>query len=114
MIGLIAGDFDLYRSVEARNKPGGDSGDMQLFNDFISDLELVDIPFSGRTFTWNNMQLDPLLIKLDWVFCNPNWSHHDPSTSVQPLSKPISDHIPYVINFGSNIPKSCIFRFENL
>lgn len=32
---------------------------------------------------------------------------------MQPLSKPISDHIPYVITFGSSIPRSCVFRFEN-
>lgn len=38
---LIAGDFNLYRSAEDRNKPGGDPRDMQLFNDLISDLELV-------------------------------------------------------------------------
>ena len=103
----------MYRSAEDRNKPCGDSGEMSLFNDFISDLELVDIPFSGRTYTWSNMQIDPLLIKLDWVFCNASWSYLYPSTTVQPLSKPISDHVPYVISFGSSIPKSGIFRFEN-
>jgi hypothetical protein len=110
---LLVGDFNLYRSVEDRNKPSGDIGDMQMFNDLISNLELVDIPFSGRTYTWSNMQFDPLLTKLDWVFCNPNWSFKFPGTSVQPLSKPISDHSLYVISFGSSIPRACIFRFEN-
>lgn len=110
---IIAGDFNLYRSIEDMNKPGGDPGDMNLFNDFISDMELVDIPFSGRTYTWSNMQIDPLLIKLDWVFCNASWSYHYPSTSVQPLSRPISDHVPIVISFGSSIPKAATFRFEN-
>lgn len=110
---IIAGDFNLYRSMKDRNKPGDDPRDMNLFNDFISYLELVDIPFSGRTFTWSNMQNDPLLIKLDWVLCNANWSLQYPSTSGQPLSKPISDHVPYVISFGSSIPKSCVFIFEN-
>lgn len=37
------------------NKPGGDADDMQMFNNLISDLELVEIPFSGTTFTWSNM-----------------------------------------------------------
>lgn len=103
---LIVGDFNLYRSVDDRNKPGGDAGDMQMFNNLISDLDLVDIPFSGRCFTWSNMQLDPLLIKLDWVFCNDNWSLKYPSTIVQSLSRPISDHTPFVISFGGNIPRS--------
>jgi len=67
---LLVGDFNLYRSVEDRNRPGGYVGEMQMFNNLISDLELLDITFSGRTCTWSNMQLDALLIKLDWVFCN--------------------------------------------
>jgi hypothetical protein len=37
---------------------------MSLFNNFILDMELVDIPFSGTTYTWSNMQIDPLLIKI--------------------------------------------------
>jgi hypothetical protein len=36
-----------------------------LLNKAISDLDLVEIPFSGRSFTWSNMQDDPLLVKLD-------------------------------------------------
>ena len=56
---LLVGDFNLYRSVEDRNRVGGDARDMQKFNDLIFDLELVDIPFSGRSFTWSNMQLVP-------------------------------------------------------
>ena len=29
---------------------------MNLFNEAISDLDLVDMPFSGRNFSWSNMQ----------------------------------------------------------
>jgi len=111
---IIAGDFNLYRSVENRNKLGGDANEMQLFNDLISTLDLIELQFNGRTFTWSNMQLDHLLIKLDWVFCSPRWSFNNhPSTRVQPLDRPISDHIPYTITFGSSIPRSNIFRFES-
>ena len=30
-----------------------------------------------------------------------------------PLSKPVSDHFPYVISIGTSIPKAQVFRFEN-
>lgn len=86
---------------------------MQLFNDLISSLDLVELPFNDRTFTWSNMQSDPLLIKLDQVFCSPSQNFVHPSTEVHPLDRPISDHIPFVITFGSSIPRSNIFRFEN-
>ena len=41
---------------------------MQLFNNLILDLDLADLPFNGKIFTLSNMQVDPLLVKLDWVF----------------------------------------------
>lgn len=86
---------------------------MNMFNEAISDLDLIEIPFSGRDFTWSNMQADPLLVKLDWVFTSSSWALSYPATFVQPLSRPISDHIPFVIHIGSKIPKSRIFIFEN-
>lgn len=53
------------------------------------------------------------MVMLDWVFTSPNWSISFPATFVQPLSKPILDHIPYVLCIGTSIPKSRMFRFEN-
>lgn len=62
---VIARDFNLIKHPGNRNKPGGDLSEMNLFNEIISELDLVEIPFSGRNFTWSNMQADPLLVKLD-------------------------------------------------
>jgi hypothetical protein len=56
---LLAGDFNLYKSPEDKNKPGGDPTEMAIFNSLILDLDLLEIPFNGRSFTWSNMQLDP-------------------------------------------------------
>ncbi|XP_066324011.1 uncharacterized protein [Miscanthus floridulus] len=110
---IIGGDFNLIRHPENRNKPGGDLGEMNMFNELITDLDLTEIPFSGRSFSWSNMQADPLLIKLDWVFTSSSWAMSFPATFVQPLSKPVSDHIPYAVIIRSSIPKSNMFRFEN-
>ena len=71
---LLAGDLNLIRQQENRNKPGGDFSEMQMFNDLILDLNLVEIPFSGRCYTWSNMQADPLLGKLDWVLTSTTWT----------------------------------------
>lgn len=56
---LLVGDFNLYRNPDNRNKPGGDLAEMNMFNELIADLDLHDIPFSGRNYTWSNMQNDP-------------------------------------------------------
>lgn len=110
---VLGGDFNLIRHHENRNKPGGDIGEMIMFNELITDLDLVQIPFSGRNYSWSNMQTDPLLVKLDWVFTSASWTLFFPANFIQPLPKPVSDHIPYVLHIESKIPKSNMFRFEN-
>lgn len=62
---MLLGDLNLIRSPEDRNKPGGNISEMLMCNDMIHQLDLVDIPFKGRSYTWSNMQDDPLLQKLD-------------------------------------------------
>jgi hypothetical protein len=70
--------------------------------------------FEDREFTWSNMQDNALLEKLDWVFTSSPWSNLTfPNTKVIPLSRPISDHIPYVVLVNTLIPKALFFRFEN-
>lgn len=60
------------------------------------------------------MQIDPLLVKLDWVLSSDFWGLPFPATTVQrPLSRPISDHATFVVNIGTKIPKASCFRFEN-
>lgn len=110
---LLGGDFNLIRHSDNRNKPGGDISEMFLFNSLIADLDLVEIPFSGTNYTWSNMQIDPFLVKLDWIFTSSTWTLSFPATYVQPLSRPTSDHIPYVVHIGSSVPKAKNFRFEN-
>jgi hypothetical protein len=52
--------------------------------------------------------------KLDWVFTSTSWSLSYPDTKVIPLDRPISDHVPYIVEVTTIVPKANIFRFENL
>lgn len=110
---LVLGDFNLIRSLENRNKPGGNISEIFLFNEAISYLGLNEIPLQGRKFTWSNMQPPPLLEKLDWIFSSASWTLAYPNTSVKALDMPPSDHTPCVVSISTVIPKSRIFRFEN-
>lgn len=51
---ILMGDFNLIRSPDNRSRPGGNMTDMLLFNDIINHLDLVDIAFEGRSYTWSN------------------------------------------------------------
>ena len=53
---LIVGDFNLIRKPEDRNRPGGNIGEMLMFNNAIRSLGVVEIPFHDRKFTWTNKQ----------------------------------------------------------
>lgn len=110
---LILGDFNFYRSLENRNKNGGNLQDTLVFNDMIDYLGLVELPLKGRGFTWSNMQTDPLLEQLDWFFTSENWTADFPDTMVTPLARPTSDHVPCKVTVGTKIPRSNLFRFEN-
>lgn len=70
---LFVGDFNLIRSLENRNLPGGDINDIFLFNEIIGHLGLLELPLKGRSFTWSDMQEIPLLEQLDWFFTSANW-----------------------------------------
>ena len=71
---LLLGDFNYICSPDNRNKPGGSISDMITFNDFIRTQSLVELPIKGRTYTWSNMQQDPLLEQLDWFFTSCSWT----------------------------------------
>jgi hypothetical protein len=109
---ILLGDFNFYRSLENRNRDGGNMQDIITFNEVLSNLGLQEIPLNGRNFTWNNMQQEPLLEQLDWCFTSVNWITDFPNTLMLPLVKTTLDHVPCVIQIGTNIPKARIFRFE--
>jgi len=110
---ILLGDFNFYRSLDDRNKSGGNFQDTQIFNEVIDHLGLVELPLKGRGFTWSNMQADPLLEQLDWFFTSVNWTADFPNTLVTPLARPTSDHVPCKISIGTKIPRANVFRFEN-
>ena len=87
--------------------------DILIFNEIISNTGLVEIPLKGRAYTWSNMQDQPLLQQLDWVFTSTAWTLKFPHTMATTTSRYISDHAPCQLSIETSVPKSSIFRFEN-
>jgi hypothetical protein len=109
----LVGDFNLMLSPDNRNRLGGNVQDMLLFNDIIHHLDLVVVPPKDRFFTWSNMQDNCLLEKLDWVFTNSDWTLAFPNMMAHTLTDAVLDHLPYVMQMLSAIPRTNTFRFEN-
>lgn len=57
---IIMGDFNFYRSLEDRNRTGGDIMYTFRFNEAIGHLGMTGIPLKGCAYTWRNIQQDPL------------------------------------------------------
>ena len=106
---MLLGDFGLIRSLDNRNRPGGNINNMLRFNSIIQHLDLEEIPLKGRTYTWSNMQDNPLLEKLDWIFTSSEWISSYPNTYATSMSNITSYHVPILITVGTDIPKAQIF-----
>jgi hypothetical protein len=71
---LFLGDFNFYRYAESRNRHGANVQDISTFNEVISYLGLIELPIKGKSFTWSNMQENPLLVQLYWFFTSIAWN----------------------------------------
>jgi endonuclease/exonuclease/phosphatase family metal-dependent hydrolase len=110
---MITGDFNMTRRSSHKNKPGGFNKWSVLFNSVIAQGELMEIPLSGRRYTWSNNQEDPTFELLDRVLVSPTWEEKFPLVSVTALARDLSYHTPLLIATGERPKIPPIFRFEN-
>ena len=52
------------------------SADMIAFSDFITELNLMDLPLEGGSFTWSNGTDQPSMSKLIRVLIFVDWEEH--------------------------------------
>lgn len=83
------------------------------FNAAISHLGVQEIPLQGHTYTLLNNQQHPLLEKLDWSFVSQEWVAQFPGTKASTLSRDVSDHVPWLVQETTQVPKPKVFVFEN-
>ena len=96
----MGGDFHLIRSNNERNQGQGDPKLMELFNNFIGELQLREIYVSGVKFTWSNKQKNPTLIKLDRILATSCWDTFYNSCFAWSKARVGSDHSPIVLDTG--------------
>jgi endonuclease/exonuclease/phosphatase family metal-dependent hydrolase len=102
----------MIQRTKNRNKPGGNSQNMLEFNALISQIGVLEIPLKGQSFTWTKKQQQPLLEKLDWCFVSHDRSIHYPWTCVHTLAHDVSDHVLWIVQVNTRLPKLLVFRFE--
>uniref|UniRef100_A0A803MGW7 Uncharacterized protein n=1 Tax=Chenopodium quinoa TaxID=63459 RepID=A0A803MGW7_CHEQI len=113
---LLIGDFNQVEYIS--DKVGG-SATIPGCLDFIQwrmDLGLIDVPFSGSSYTWTNerIDMDPTFERLDRAYATSDWflSYPDSLIMHQPIL--FSDHAAII--FTDTIDRSVIrrpYRIEN-
>lgn len=100
----IAGNFNLVRWMIDRSGDLRCSPLMDLFNDFITNSGLVDLPIKNRCYTWSNKRPNPSFSRLDRVFFTPDFQVNYPIVTLEALEMVISDHVPLLLTCKNNAP----------
>ncbi|XP_020262542.1 uncharacterized protein LOC109838519 [Asparagus officinalis] len=109
---VICGDFNATLSSEERNGRKGSIKDINSFKSFVSSNYLIDLPLSGRSFTWSNNRQDPALARLDRFLVCAEWDKNHPlSLQFSPPSVG-SDHFPIILDSRGIKPNTPMFKFE--
>ncbi|XP_057426056.1 uncharacterized protein LOC130719419 [Lotus japonicus] len=100
LVWCLDGDFNAVRGLEERRGISTGSQhqmrEISEFNNFVTEMSLVDIPLAGRKFTWlrpngqAQSRIDRFLVSHEWLQVWPNCSQ-------LVLNRDISDHCPLLL-----------------
>ena len=104
---LLMGDFNVILHEGERTGSLTCVRGIREFSRWINDLQLIDIPLHGMTFTWRRNESKS---RLDRFLCSNDWLIKYPSMILSGLCKSFSDHNPLWLRMeGCNNwgPKPC-------
>ena len=110
----IFGDFNVVRFPNERLGCSRLSATMVDFLDFIEDLNLVDLPLHGDSYTWCNGSSNPSMSRIDRVLVFADWEEHYSDVIQKLLPRFISDHTPILLEVGGMARGKRAFKFENM
>ncbi|XP_071708582.1 uncharacterized protein [Rutidosis leptorrhynchoides] len=101
---VLFGDFNKVREETEGFRSIFHEDEANVFNTFISNSGLLDIPLGGRRFTWVNKSFSKM-IRVDRVLVSPNVLNIFADLKLTTLARGLSDHLPIILqdlknNFG--------------
>ena len=93
------GDLNAIRDLEERfgssQRSISDSSIIE-FNNRIHELELLEVPWLGRKFTWIRPN-EASRSRLDRCLVSPEWLNRWPASVQMTLARNFSDHCPILL-----------------
>ncbi|KAL4613723.1 hypothetical protein ACB092_07G001100 [Castanea dentata] len=107
-------DFNIVRFPSERRGETRLSTAMEKFSEFVEDLNLVDLPLEGGSFTWSSGSDQPMMSRIDRALVTPDWEDHFPDVTQRILPRTVSDHSPILLEAGGMARGKSPFKFENM
>ena len=108
------GDFNIVRFPSERRGETRLTLAMEKFSKFVDDLNLVDLPLEGGSYTWSSGSDHPAMSRIDRTLVTSNWEDHYPDVIQRTLPRPISDHSPILLEARGMARGKSPFIFENM
>lgn len=93
---VVMGDFNEVRYASERYGTVYNDQQADIFNEFIGDNSLIDIPLGGYNYTWSN-KWGSKMSKLDRFLVSDNFYDQFPHITGVILEKGKPDHRPIIL-----------------
>lgn len=110
---VICGDFNTTRFVNERRNCRRMTRSMIEFSDFINDMEVVDPPLIGGSFTWEKGDNQQAFSRIDRFLFSTEWNDEFKNISQTLLPRVSSDHAPLLLKCGEWENHKSYFKLEN-
>lgn len=95
-----------------RKKYGGSKRNKRLFNEYMEEHNMVDLPLNGGLYTWSIMQPVALLCRLVRILVSPPFEGKFPLLTQTVLSRTLSDHSPIVLTTANIYRKNLLSKLR--
>ena len=82
--------------------------------EFIEDLNLIDLPLEGGSYTWSSGSDQPSLSRIDRVLVSHDWEEHYLDVIQRILPRLVSYHFPILVEVEGMARGKSLFRFKNM